>query len=285
MSRRAPAAAPVPIADTISPRTFRQIAELIQARTGIKMPAAKIHLIEGRLMRRAREAGADSIDAYCHDVLMARDDDPILTDFFNAVTTNKTDFFREPAHFDVLADRVVPAWRAAGRRVLRCWSAAASTGMEAYTLAIVLDQALVAGEDFAILATDLDTRVLAEARRGVYRREDIAPVPADMRDTYFARARDPARPEVRVVADLRRKVAFARMNLMDGHYPIGDPMDVIFCRNVLIYFEKETQLQVISRLCAALRPGGHLFLGHSESVHNFDLPLEPVAHTVFRKKG
>ena len=151
--------------------------------------------------------------------------------------------------------------------------------------AMVLSRTLMAGEDFSVLATDLDTRVLAEARRGIYRIEDIAPVPADLRAACFARARDRTRPDVRVIPELRRKVAFARMNLMDGHYPVGDPMDVIFCRNVLIYFEKETQMQVISRLCAALRPGGHLFLGHSESIHNFDLPLEPVAHTVFRKKG
>lgn len=285
MNHTTSAATSASASGSISPRMFRQIADLIQARTGIKMPPAKIHLIEGRLMRRVREAGAASIDAYCHDVLEAREGDPILTEFFNAVTTNKTDFFREPAHFTVLTEKVLPAWRAAGGRTLRCWSSAASTGMEAYTLAIVLDQALAAGEDFSILATDLDTRVLAEAQRGIYRSEDIAPVPAGLRDQYFARARDPHRPEVRVVADVRSKVGFAQMNLMDSHYPIGDPMDVIFCRNVLIYFEKDTQFQVISRLCAALRPGGHLFLGHSESIHDFDLPLETVAHTVFRKKG
>jgi chemotaxis protein methyltransferase CheR len=159
--------------------------------------------------------------------------------------------------------------------------------MEAYTLAMVLADFLGAGRepDFSILATDIDTAVLEEARRGIYPLAALAPVPPQMRGRYVAMARDPRRKEARIIPDLRRKIAFARMNLMAPHYPVGDPMDVIFCRNVLIYFEKETQAQVVSRLCQCLRPSGHLVLGHSESIHGLDVPLAAVSNTVFQKKG
>ncbi|HZU63497.1 MAG TPA: CheR family methyltransferase [Novosphingobium sp.] len=282
-----PEPAPLLAPPAISPVRFRRIAQLIHSRTGIRMPDSKIHLIEGRLMRKAREVGMANIDAYCDRVLNARPDDPLLTEFFNAVTTNKTDFFREPVHFDYLTTQLLPARHAAGQATLRCWSAAASSGMEAYTLAMVLAEAVQAGllRDFEILATDLDTRVLAEARRGVYRHADLAAVPATLRAAWFANARDRRRREARVIPALRSKVAFAQLNLMEAQYGLGDPLDVIFCRNVLIYFDKDTQFRVISRLCEVLRPGGHLFLGHSETIHGLDLPLQAVGSTVFRKKG
>jgi chemotaxis protein methyltransferase CheR len=127
--------------------------------------------------------------------------------------------------------------------------------------------------------------VLEEARRGVYSLEALAPVPPQMRGRYVAMARDPRRREARIIPELRRKIAFARMNLMAPNYPLGEPMDVIFCRNVLIYFEKETQAQVVARLCQCLRPGGHLILGHSESINGLDVPLVSVSNTVFQKKG
>jgi len=140
-------------------------------------------------------------------------------------------------------------------------------------------------QDFSILATDIDTNVLEEARRGIYPIAAISPVPPQMRARYVAMARDPRRCEARIIPDLRRKVAFGRINLMASKYAVGDPMDVIFCRNVLIYFEKSTQAQVVSRLCDCLRPGGHLILGHSESINGLDVPLTTVANTVFQKKG
>lgn len=276
-----------PVASRISERKFRQIATFIQARTGIKMPVTKIHMIEGRLMRRVREGNFHSIDTYCDHILSGDAGEDAVEDFINAITTNKTDFFREPGHFEYLAQKILPELVALGRRRVRCWSAAASTGMEAYTLAMVLDD-FMAGRpdmDYAILATDIDTHVLAEAQRGIYPLEAMAPVPAQMRSRYVATARDPSRREARIIPELRRKIAFARLNLMDSQYRVGEPMDVIFCRNVLIYFERDTQAKVIERLCNNLVPGGHLILGHSESIHGLDLPFSTVSNTVFRKKG
>jgi chemotaxis protein methyltransferase CheR len=276
-----------PVRGGMGDRQFRRVAAYIQAQTGIKMPATKAQMIEGRLIKRVREGGFDSMDAYCEHILSGYADDGAVDDFINAITTNKTDFFREPGHFDYLVQNILPELRRENRRRIRCWSAAASTGMEAYTLAMMLADFVNDRRDleYFILATDIDTNVLAEARRGIYPQTALAPVPAHMRARYVANARDPQRKEARIIPELRRKVGFARLNLMDTHYPVGDPMDVIFCRNVLIYFERDVQAKVIARLCDNLVPGGHLILGHSESIHGLDLPLTAVANTVFRKKG
>jgi chemotaxis protein methyltransferase CheR len=290
LARKATARTPLatqPLVGSISSANFARVADYIQTHTGIKMPKSKIHLIEGRLVRRVRDSQFASIDEYCDHVLSDEAGEDDLRDFINALTTNKTDFFREPGHFDYLRDTILPRLRAERRRVIRCWSAAASSGMEAYTLAMVLADGLddARDPDFAILATDIDTQVLEEARRGVYPLAALAPVPQAMRARYVAKAVDPRRKEARIIAPLRSKISFGRLNLMDPHYDVGEPMDVIFCRNVLIYFEKATQAQVIERLCQCLRPGGHLILGHSESINGLNVPLTTVSNTVFQKKG
>lgn len=269
----------------ISPRMFARLAEFVEGHAGIKLPASKQALVEGRLLRLLRSSSMDSIDAFCEHVLSARATAGQRRDLINALTTNKTDFFREPAHFEYLASRILPeiVHDCSGR--MRCWSAAASTGMEAYTLAMVIaDYARRAGPlDFEILATDIDTNVLKEARRGVYPLASLEPVPTQLRSRYVQRARDLRRLEGRIVPELRNRIAFGRLNLMEPRYPVGDPMDLILCRNVLIYFEKHVQAKVVARLCDNLKPGGHLMLGHSESITGLDLPLKSVANTVFRR--
>lgn len=272
-------------ASQMSARSYTRLAAFVEARVGIKLPTTKRTLVEGRLLRRLRSRGFANLDAYCEHILSGAAEEEELTDLFNALTTNKTDFFREPSHFDYITSIILPQLAADGVRRVRGWSAAASTGMEAYTLAMVIaefarDRTPI---DFEILATDVDTEVLHEAQRGVYPLASFDPVPPAMRARYVQRANDPRRAEGRVSADLRRRVAFARLNLMDAHYPVGDPMDLILCRNVLIYFEKSVQARVVARLCEALRPGGHLILGHSESIMGLDVPLETVANTVFRR--
>jgi chemotaxis protein methyltransferase CheR len=137
--------------------------------------------------------------------------------------------------------------------------------------------------NYAILATDLSTEVLQTAQRGIYPAEMVDPVPADLRQRYVMRAIAKDRRDVRIVPRLRSKVAFARLNLMDERYSIGDPVHLIFCRNVMIYFDKDTQSGVLNRLCECLAPGGYLFIGHSESVGGFELPLKTVANTVFQR--
>lgn len=249
------------------------------------MPESKVTMLEGRLRRRVRALGLRSIEAYCEHIFTAAELGEEATHLINAVTTNKTDFFREAKHFDYLRDTLLPSLVANGARTIRCWSAACSTGAEPYTLAMTIadfaDRA--GGPDFEILATDLDTDVLETARLGIYSAELVDPVPAPMRQKYVLVSRDRARKEVRIVPALRRKIGFGRLNLMDDRYPVGAPMDLIFCRNVLIYFDKPTQHKVVSRLCENLAVGGHLLLGHSESIAGFDLPLKQVANTIFKR--
>ena len=269
----------------LSDQNFKRLAAFVQAQTGIKMPPSKRTLVEGRLLRCLRQSGTASVDEYCNLVLDGQAGDEELLRLINALTTNKTDFFREPGHFDAMRKLILPAFVRDGISRARCWSAAASTGMEAYSMAMVLDDFAqdTRGFDYEVLATDIDTNVLAEAQRGVYPLAALEPVPQVLRTRYVQRALDPARAEGRIVPALRRKLSFGRMNLMDARYGVGGSMDLIFCRNVLIYFEKDVQAQVINRLCEVLRPGGFLVLGHSETIMGLDLPLTTVATTVFRK--
>ena len=271
--------------DALSKRDFDQIARYIYAQAGIRLPPAKLTMIEGRLRRRVRATGRETLGEYCAWVFQDGNLDEERQHLLNAVTTNKTDFFREPKHFDYLQGVVLPQMQAEGRRRLRVWSAACSTGAEPYTIAMVLDAFARdrRGPDYGILATDLDTEVLAAARRGIYAAAMVDPVPAALRQRYVLRPRARDRDDVRIAPELRSAIGFAQLNLMDDHYPIGEPMDIIFCRNVLIYFDKATQEQVVRRLAACLRPDGLLFLGHSESITGFSLPLTPVANTVFKK--
>jgi chemotaxis protein methyltransferase CheR len=220
-------------------------------------------------------------------------DDGTLPDeavhLIDAVTTNKTDFFREPEHFRILVRQALPTILADRHMVaqaqLKLWSAACSTGAEPYTLAMVLAdwRENRPGLRISILATDLSTEVLAVGRRAVYPEAMVAVVPPDFRHRYLLRSRDKTKQLVRVTPELRGCVRFARLNLMDDNYPLDRDFDVIFCRNVLIYFDKPTQRTVLQRICQHLRPGGYLFLGHSESLAGLDLPLRSVANTVLRR--
>ncbi|MFG6281871.1 protein-glutamate O-methyltransferase CheR [Sphingomonas sp. S6] len=270
--------------DHLSADRFARLSALIYDETGIKMPRTKATMLEGRLRRRVRDTGTASLNDYC-DLLLA---DPTangeIDHLINAVTTNKTDFFREPGHFDFLSGTVLPTMLKQGRRRIRTWSAACSTGAEPYTMAMVMDRFAEANRmEYGILATDIDTEVLETARRGIYPADQVDPVPSVMRQRYVAASTDRRAGKVRIAPELRSAIGFARLNLMDTHYPVGEPMDIIFCRNVLIYFDKPTQEAVVRRLCDCLRPGGYLFLGHSESIAGMDLPVKTVSYTVFER--
>lgn len=285
MSNATTAALALPERSRISPAAFVRLARFMQEHAGVKLPPNKRLLVETRLSRCLRAAGCDNLDDYCNYVLSDAAHPEHRDQLIGALTTHKTDFFREPAHFDVIAGMILPQFVAEGVSEVRCWSAAASNGMEAYTLAMVIaDYAeREGGPEFSILASDIDVHMLAEARRGVYPLEAFDPVPGPLRRKYVRRANDPARTEGRIVPDLRRRIAAARVNLMDARYPVGRPMDLVLCRNVLFYFDKPVQAEVVSRLCDAVRPGGYLVLGHSESVGRADVPLLPVGNTVFRR--
>ncbi len=271
--------------DTLSRPNFDRLTQLIKDGSGIEIAASKRTMLEARLRRRARSLGTMRLDEYCR---LLFEEDRLVDEYphlINAVTTNKTDFFREPAHFELLTQHFLPEFWERSERPVRVWSAACSTGAEPYTLAMVLDAfaAAIGGPRYGILATDIDTDVLETAKRAIYSRSMVDPVPPALRAQYIMEPRDPARNEVRINTALRATVGFARLNLMDSAYHVGDPMDVIFCRNVLIYFNKEAQKQVVSRLVDNLAPGGWLVLGHSEGAAAADPRISLISNTIYRR--
>lgn len=270
--------------DHISTRNFERLGRFIYDYSGIKMPDAKRTMLEGRLRRRLRATGHGSFDQYCTFLFEGGGMETEVVHLIDVVTTNKTDFFREPRHFEFLRDVALPSL-VEEYRTIKVWSAACSIGAEPYSIAMVLEDhaAAHAGFSYSILATDLSTDVLERAHRGIFPADMVVPVPKPMRQRYVMASRDDSCDDVRIHPSLRQKIAFGRMNLMDDIYPITVQMQLVFCRNVLIYFDKPTQLRVLSRLCERIAPGGYLFIGHSESVTGFDLPLVQVSNTVFQR--
>lgn len=273
------------LSDRLSTKNFRRMADFIHSYSGIKMPPAKQTMLEGRLRRRLRLTGMPTFDDYCDYLFNGGGLETEAIYLIDVVTTNKTDFFREPKHFEYLQNIAMPELVRSGETNIRAWSAACSIGAEPYTIAMVLAECAeeLGPLAYFILATDLSTDVLRTAHKGIYTAEMIRPVPPVMRSKYVRYSTVAGQNHVRVAPELRRHVGFARLNFMDDAYPVGDPMHIIFCRNVLIYFEKSTQAKVLSRLCDCLAPGGYLFIGHSESITGFNLPLKTVSNTIFRR--
>jgi chemotaxis protein methyltransferase CheR len=272
----------------MSSTEFDRLSEFIIDHCGIKMPPAKKIMLESRLQKRLRTLGMASFREYCEFLFDSSEGDSELVHMIDAVTTNKTDFFREPVHFQFLMDTALPEFLAeseiSGRKKFIVWSAGCSSGEEPYTLAMVLDDYASQHPDFqhSILATDISTRVLEKARAGIYDEHLVEGIPHSFKQKYFLRSKDRVKKLVRVVPALRARVSFQRVNLMDEHLIVHEKVDAIFCRNVIIYFERETQYKLLSRLCRSLKTGGYLFLGHSETVHGFDLPLVRIASTIYR---
>lgn len=266
--------------DLLSEAAFARLGGWVQQSLGIQMPPSKRIMLSGRLRRRVRAVGLDSLDAYASWVLSEAGASE-RRHLVDAATTNKTDFFREPRHYEVLCRRVLPELLSARPRRLRVWSAASSSGEEAYTLAMVLDKAAPAlAQEF--LATDICSKVLALGHAGIYPAARVEPVPPEYARRYLMQGRDGA-SEVRVVPELRSRIDWQQLNLMDEHYDVPVVFDLIFCRNVLIYFDRPTQEAVVSRLVGHLRPGGFLFIGHSESLTGTCLPLQALEPTVYRR--
>lgn len=279
---------PIPLqADTLTDANFDRLSRFIYSHCGIRITGPKRTMIDGRLRRRMRALGMSDINHYCRFLFDSgeADAEAELVHFIDAVTTNKTDFFREPVHFEFLKRRILPELVQEGRTPIRMWSAACSMGAEPYTLAMVMEDFHQhnRGVDFSILASDISTAVLGKAIEGTFPLAMIDPVPEEYRKRFVMVSRDPQSPAFRIKPALRSKISFFQMNLMDARFPVGRDFDVVFCRNVLIYFDRQTQKQVLSRLCSHVRRGGYLILGHSESVSGLDLPLELLENTVFRR--
>lgn len=203
----------------------------------------------------------------------------------DVVSTNKTDFFRESNHFDFMRSHVLPGLTKSSS-LISFWSAGCSSGEEVYTICMVVDDYMRNRREvqYNVIGSDISTEVLHTAANAIYAEERVAGLPLELRKRYFLKSKDPSRKQVRMVPDLRNRTRFIRLNFMDNKYsqiPVGH--DVIFCRNVLIYFDKYTQEAVIKRLCNHLRPGGYFFLGHSESIMGMEVPLKQIKPTIFQK--
>jgi len=269
----------------ISDKEFRYLRDLIYAHTGIALSDHKRALLCARLARRLRRHGLSSYSEY-YELLTERD--PYgreLMEMINAITTNKTEFFRELHHFQFLGEHVFPALRAAHHRRVRIWSAATSTGEEAYSLGMTACESLpIAEYDIKILASDIDTSVLECAAEGIYSVEAVRRIPEALRARYFLRGTRTNDGFVRVKPALQSLIRFRRLNLIDESWPMHGPFDAIFCRNVFIYFDKDTQRRLVQRFAAMLQPGGHLMLGHAETIHGFDHILHMVGHSIYRRQ-
>jgi chemotaxis protein methyltransferase CheR len=254
---------------------FAAVSRIAYEIAGIQLREGKEGLVRSRLAKRLRALGLASYDDYLARVAA---DAGELSQMVDALTTNKTNFFREPAHFDFLRDRLLPAL---GPRPVRVWSAGCSTGEEPYTLAMVLRDALpeAALRETRVLATDISPRVLAHARAGRYAEAVAEEVPAELRRRHFTRAPGGAWD---AGPGLRALIAFARLNLM-GAWPMRGPFDAIFCRNVMIYFDKPTQQTLVARFLELLAPGGYLFVGHSESLSGIAHGYTYVQPAVYRR--
>ena len=277
-------------ADRLTDKEYARVARLVSDFAGIKLPAVKRIMVEGRLRKRMRALGHERLKDYCAFLFDGGGLETEFVHLIDAVTTNKTDFFRENEHFSLLSSEIVPELlnlrRPGERAVIKLWSAASSTGAEAYTIAMVMAELAARRRelDFEILGTDISTEVLGQAVLGIYPKDMIAPVPAEMCRRYVMYGHSAKYcDDVRIVPELRRRVRFMRLNLVDDRYPLKRDMDVIFLRNVLIYFDKATQEAVTSRMIDHLRPGGFLILGHSESVIGSGLKLRQWAPAIFQR--
>lgn len=273
--------------ENLSSRDYTRLCDLIYREAGIHLGTEKKTMLEVRIKRRLRSLDLASYHQYCDFVFSNRCPPDELVQLIDVVTTNKTDFFREPAHFDFLTRQALPEFmeQNSSNRPFVIWSAGCSSGEEPYTMAIVLSEFALAhpGFRFRILASDISTAVLSKAQSAIYSEEVAAPVPVSLRRKYFMHSRDHSNPRLRVVPELRSLIEFRRINFMDPDYGLDSKVDAIFCRNVLIYFDRPTQEQILSHLCSYLLAGRYLFVGHSETLHDMSLPVTPVAPALYRR--
>jgi chemotaxis protein methyltransferase CheR len=266
----------------ITDREFALFQTLIQREVGIYLAPAKKTLLVGRLSKRLRALGLTTFEAYYRRIV-DDDDRAERIEMLDCVSTNETHFFREPRQFEFLERQVIPAWKQRGPRPLRIWSAGCSTGEEPFSLAMMLRHHFPAGggRDIEILATDVSTRALARAEAAVWPIERAEEIPLSYRRAFMMRGTGPQEGRMKAAPEIRELVRFERVNLNEERYPVAGPFHLIFCRNVLIYFQAETKVRVIHRLLDVLAPDGLLFLGHAESLNAMTDRVTTVVPTVY----
>jgi chemotaxis protein methyltransferase CheR len=269
---------------TMSEAEFEAFRHLLYELSGITLNDNKREMVASRLAKRLRHYALNSFADYHQFLLDSQTSERERQEFINCLTTNKTDFFRESHHFDFLRDVLIPKLRAKGTRQVRIWSAACSTGEEPYTLAMTLQEQCPPSEgwDVRILASDIDTAVLATAEQGIYEANRINGVPEPLRAKYFLRGQGLSAGKVAVKPFLRDRIVFRRINLMDPEWPIRTQFDAIFCRNVVIYFDRPTQRRLLEHFARYLRSDGYLFMGHSENIHWMADRFAPIGNTIYQ---
>lgn len=274
----------------ISDELFLKLGRMITEKYGIKMSAEKKIMFQARLQRRLRELDIKSFDEYARRLFTTEHDSVEISILADYISTNKTDFFREKEHFQFITDHVLPEIFCEKQTnsffQLKLWSAGCSSGQEAYSMAITLEEFMQSRNfrfDYSIVATDISGRMLKTARQAVYPMSQVEEIPLEVKKRYFLKSKSLIDQKVRVVKNLRDRVKPAYLNLMDNAYVLDAQFDLIFLRNTLIYFEHQIQQQVLTKILDKLKIGGYLFIGHSESLINMNLPIRSIAPSVYVK--
>jgi len=276
----------IPISDEL----FLQLGNLITERYGIKMPPDKKIMFQARMQKRLLELEINSFEEYAKILLKANIDSPEFSVLADYISTNKTEFFREKDHFDFITNQILPAFLK-GKFIFnytsfKIWSAGSSNGQEAYSIAITLEEYMQFRKvkfNYSILATDISVRMLKNAGEAIYPISCMNEMPLQLKQKYFLKSKNQKDQKVRVVKELRDKVTSAYLNLMDENYQLKDEFDVVFLRNTLIYFNTQVQQKVLTKVLNYLKTGGYLFIGHSESLINMNLPIQSIAPSIYVK--
>lgn len=279
----------VNITKPISPKQYEYIRQLVYEKSRINLGANKKELVMARLSKRLRALGLHSYKDYI-DLIDSSEGKDELTNLIDSISTNHTFFFREETHFMFLSSVVLPQFCPPGteklQRNFRIWSAASSTGEEPYSIAITLDQYFsnTPGWNWNIQCTDISTRVLQKAYEGIFPKERLEKIRPETLRKYFQKGRDEYEGYYRVIAELRRRMRFDIVNLLQPSYPFNDTFQVIFCRNVMIYFDRETQQELVEKLTRQIVPGGYLMIGHAESLTNIKHRLRMIKPAIYQKQ-
>lgn len=264
-------------------REYGFLRRLIYEVAGINLNDNKKHLLTSRLGRRLRAHSFGSYREYCNLLSSIDKCHPEMQELINCVTTNKTDFYRESHHFDFMRERVIPEFKSG--RNLRIWHAGCSSGEETYTMAMTLYEAIpdIESWNLDIISSDIDTKILADAERGIYDESRVDPVQPSLIKRYFLKGKGDKEGMVKFRNEYKRGMSFQQVNLLAPNWGLTGPFEVIMCRNVMIYFDKETQAKLVERFQNALRPGGYLMVGHSESLNGIEAGLTNLGKTIYHK--
>lgn len=273
--------------EKLNKKQFEKISTFINGNVGIKLPDEKLIMLQGRLYKRLKALNIKTFNEYIDFAFSKKDNKNEIINLIDVICTNKTSFFREPIHFEFIKNNILPEYleRVNGNKYIKIWSAGCSSGEEAYSIAMAFQSFIntYIGFDYSILGTDISTQVLKKASDATYTEEKAIDIPVELKNNYILKSKDRNNPTIRITPEIRKKIKFQRLNLMDKMYNVKHIFDIIFCRNTLIYFERPIQELVINKLCKHLKHGGYLFIGHSESLFSMNVPLQYIKPTIYKK--